>query len=238
MKRFSWNRKSVETGCSAVVVAAGASARMGENKLLLRLNDIPVIVHTLRALQSAPSVNDIVLVTRDDMMETMKTYCQQYELIKVVSIVLGGKNRTESVQSGINAVRRDAELIAIHDGDRPFVTKEVIEQTILQASKTGAAAPAVPVKDTIKIAKKGVVVETPERSTLFAVQTPQIFEASLIRAAIQKAIDDEVDLTDDCAAVERLGMKIVLTDGDEHNIKLTTPADYSMAVSWYGGSES
>ena len=124
---------------------------------------------------------------------------------------------------------REAQLIAVHDAARPFADAELIRRTILKAAETGAAAPAVPVKDTIKVAHDGVVEYTPDRTTLFAVQTPQIFDAALIRAALQKAIDDGVEITDDCSAVERLGMKISLTAGDERNIKITTPNDMILA---------
>ena len=112
---------------------------------------------------------------------------------------------------------------------RPFASEELIRTVILKASETGAAAPAVPVKDTIKIANNGVVETTPDRATLFAVQTPQVFDADLIRAALQKALDDGAEITDDCSAVERLGMKVSLTNGEERNFKLTTPADYALA---------
>jgi 2-C-methyl-D-erythritol 4-phosphate cytidylyltransferase len=195
-----------------------------------------VIVRTLEALQAAPSVDEIILVTREDLIVPMGQLCQDYGLTKVVKVLLGGQSRTESVRLGTLEVQRDAQLIAIHDGARPFVSAEVIERTIAQARRTGAAAPAIPVKDTIKVAFDGVIDATPDRSTLFAVQTPQVFEASLIRAALQKALDDGADLTDDCAAVERLGMKVALTQGDERNIKLTTPMDMTLAEVLVEGS--
>ena len=202
---------------------------MGMDKLMLPLDDIPVIVHTLRAVQAAPSVGEIVLVAREDLLVPMSQLCQDYAISKVTKVVRGGDSRTQSVRLGTLEVSRDAQVIAIHDGARPFVSVEVIEQAVAQAMDTGAAAPAVPVKDTIKVAHDGLVESTPDRGSLFAVQTPQVFEASLIKAALQKALDDGAELTDDCAAVERLGMRVVLTRGDERNIKLTTPEDLAVA---------
>lgn len=227
-----WRRrqkKQREPCCSAVVVAAGSSTRMGMDKLMLPLDDIPVIVHTLRAVQAAPSVGEIVLVAREDLLVPMSQLCQDYAISKVTKVVRGGDSRTQSVRLGTLEVSRDAQVIAIHDGARPFVSVEVIEQAVAQAMDTGAAAPAVPVKDTIKVAHDGLVESTPDRGSLFAVQTPQVFEASLIKAALQKALDDGAELTDDCAAVERLGMRVVLTRGDERNLKLTTPEDLAVA---------
>ena len=227
-----WRRKQKkrhEPCCSAVVVAAGSSTRMGMDKLMLPLDETPVIVYTLRAVQAAPSVGEIILVTREDLIVPMSQLCQDYAISKVTKVVRGGASRTQSVRLGTLEVSGDAQVIAIHDGARPFVSAEVIERVVAQAMETGAAAPALPVKDTIKVAHDGVVESTPDRACLFAVQTPQVFESSLIKAALQKALDDGLELTDDCAAVERLGMKVALTRGDERNIKLTTPEDLAVA---------
>lgn len=233
---FSRKKKRREPVCSAVVVAAGSSVRMGMDKLMLPLGDIPVIVRAARAFQEAPSVGEIVVVTREDLVIPIGQLCQEFGLSKVVKVVRGGETRTHSVRLGTLEVSRGAELIAIHDGARPLVSVDVIERAIEQAGNTGAAAPAVPVKDTVKVVSGNLVESTPDRSTLRAVQTPQVFEASLIRAALQKALDDGAELTDDCAAVERLGMKVVLTEGDERNIKLTTPTDLLLAESILEGS--
>ena len=235
-----WRKKKKAPGilCSAVVVAAGSSTRMGTDKLMLTLGGIPVIVRTLKAVEAAPSVDEIILVTREDMMVPLSQLCQEFALTKVTKVIRGGKTRTESVRLGTLEASGDAQVIAIHDGARPLVTTEIIENAIAQALESGAAAPAVPVKDTIKVAQKGVVESTPDRASLFAVQTPQIFEASLIRAALQKALDDGAELTDDCSAVERLGMKVVLTEGDVRNLKLTTPEDIITAEALLEGSEA
>ncbi len=130
-----------------------------------------------------------------------------------------------SIDAGLREVSPQAELIAIHDGARPLLPPRVLEETVAQAARTGAAAPALPVTDTIKRIKDGVSTGTVDREDLRAVQTPQIFEAGLIRAALEKAIADGENLTDDCAAVERLGMPVTLTQGSRENIKITTPFD-------------
>lgn len=222
--------------CTAVVPAAGFSSRMGgEDKILLRLGDHPVLARTLLALEVCPLIHEIVVVTREDMIVPVGDLCKDYVLEKVTRVVTGGASRTQSVLSGICEADPQAELIAIHDGARPFVTQEVLENVLSKAAECGAAAPAIPLTDTVKRAKDGVVEETLNREVLFAVQTPQVFEASLIKAAIKKAMEEGVSLTDDCAAVERLGMKVVLTAGDRTNLKLTTPADLDLGMGILNG---
>ena len=225
MGLFRRKKKNAGPLCSAVIVAAGSSSRMGFDKLLADVGGTPVLVRCMEAFQQAPSISEIVVVTREELVPEAARLCQEFGLSKVTKVIRGGDNRTQSARLGTLEADRDMPLIAIHDGARPFVTVQVIEDAVAQAGKNGAAAPAVPVKDTSKIAKNGLVEQTLDRAQLYAVQTPQVFEASLIRAALQKALDDGVELTDDGAAVERLGMKVVLTAGDERNIKLTTPTD-------------
>lgn len=229
-------KKAKELLCSAVVVAAGSSTRMGADKMLLPLGGVPVIVRTLQTMEAAPSVGEVILVTREDLVVPVSQLCRDFALTKVKKVLRGGETRTRSVWLGTLEASREAQVIAIHDGARPMVTTQVIEDAIAQALESGAAAPAVPVKDTIKAVSGDAVERTLERENLRAVQTPQVFEASLIRAALQKALDDGESLTDDCAAVERLGMRVVLTQGDECNIKLTTPADLLLAEGLLEGS--
>lgn len=220
------HRKKQSAGCSAVVVAAGSARRMGGiDKMLAPLGAMPVLVHTLYALQDSPCIDQIVVVTRSDLLVEVSQLCKTYRLDKVTKVVVGGAERTHSVWAGLQEIPTDAALIAIHDGARPLVRQEVIDAVVSRAAETGAAAPAVPVTDTIKRAENGLAVETVDRSALWAVQTPQVFEAGLIRAAVEKAVADQVLLTDDCAAVERLGMKVSLTEGSRDNIKITTPFD-------------
>ncbi len=196
---------------------------------MLELAEVPVIVHTLRALDDCPYIHEIVVVTRDDLLVPVSKLCAKFGLTKVCKVVVGGATRAKSVYMGIQEVSKQAELIAIQDGARPLVSQSVLQEVILTAGKCGAAAPAIPVKDTIKQAENGVVTETPDRVKLFAVQTPQVFEADLIRAALHKAVDENLPITDDCSAVESLGMKVTLTQGADDNIKITTPADLVLA---------
>jgi len=225
MGLFRRKEKEPEALCSAVIVAAGSSSLMGLDKLLAEVGGLPVLVRCVEAFQQAPSIAEVVVVTREELVPEVARLCQSFQLTKVSKVTRGGETPPQSARLGTLEARQDTPLIAIHDGARPFVPVRVIEDAVAQAAKNGAAAPAVPVKDTIKIAENGIVTQTPDRASLYAVQTPQVFDASLIRAALQKALDDGAAVTDDCAAVERLGMKVVLTPGDERNIKLTTPID-------------
>lgn len=196
---------------------------------MLPLREDAVIAHTLRALECCPYIHEIVIVTREDMIVPLAQLCADYSISKVSKVVLGGETRAHSVRLGMLEISERASLIAIHDAARPLVTQEVLAEVIQTAARSGAAAPAIPVKDTIKRATDGIVEETPNRSELFAVQTPQVFEADLIRAALHQAIEQNIPLTDDCSAVERLGMKVTLTRGSEENIKITTPTDLIVA---------
>lgn len=221
-----WKKKPVPPNCSAVVVAAGSARRMeGIDKVLAPLGEMPVLVHTLYAFQDCPVVGEIVVVTREDLLVEVGRLCREFALDKVRKVIVGGAERIHSVQAGLREVDPEAELVAIHDGARPLVTQDVIERAVEAAARSGAAAPAIPVVDTIKRWEDGLGVETVDRSCLRAVQTPQVFEAGLIRAAIQKALEDGELLTDDCGAVERLGKKVTLTEGSRENMKITTPLD-------------
>lgn len=226
-KLFSlFRRKQDDPVRSAVIVAAGSARRMeGIDKVLAPLGDIPVLVRTLQVFQNCPKITEIVVVTREDLLVEISQLCKVYSLDKVSKIVVGGAERVLSVRAGLREVRQDAQLIAIHDGARPFLTQKVLCEVLDQAERSGAAAPAIAVNDTIKRAQGGIVEQTVDRSCLWAVQTPQVFQADLIRAAVEKAVSDNAPVTDDCSAVERLGMKVVLTQGDRENIKVTTPFD-------------
>ena len=230
LSRLFGKRGKPSIRCAAVVPAAGSSTRMaGRDKILLPLGDQPVLVHTLRALELCPHIMEIVVVTRRDLIVPIGQLCRDCGFQKVTKIIPGGETRTQSVLNGVSEVSKDAELIAIHDGARPLVTQSLLDAVITRASQCGAAAPAVPVKDTIKRAKDGVVAATLERSELFAVQTPQVFQADLIRTALTRAMEEGAELTDDCGAVERLGIGVALTQGDYRNLKVTTPEDMAMA---------
>ena len=214
--------------CGVVIVAAGSASRMkGIDKAITPLGGEPVIRRTIRNFQECDAVSQIVIVTREDLILTIRELSADFN--KVTTVVAGGASRQESVWLGLNALGDKIKLAAIHDGARPFADWQLIDRTIRAANTYGAAAPAIPVKDTIKVAEGRVVKNTPDRSTLFAVQTPQVFDFDLLRAALTKARQEGAELTDDCSAVERMGMSVKLVEGDERNIKVTTPLDLKIA---------
>lgn len=216
--------------CAVVIPAAGSATRMqGLDKIMMPIGDIPILVRTIQSFEQCGCVEQIIVVTREELIVPISQMCKDWGLDKVNKIVVGASARIHSVRLGLKEVRHDIELVAIHDGARPFLSQEVLEAVLLKGAQTGAAAPALPVIETIKQADGGVVTQTLERAMLYGVQTPQVFEASLIRGAIEKACSDQVELTDDCAAVERLGMKVSLTQGERENIKITTPLDLYFA---------
>lgn len=201
----------------------------GENKLLMSIGGVPVIARTLLALAGSERISELVVAVREEELLTIAEICKAYEIEKPLKLVAGGASRMESVLAALAECDSRAELIAVHDGARPLVTAEVIDEAVEKAAEVYAAAPAVAVKDTVKVARQNVVQSTPDREELFAVQTPQVFDAALLRAALQAAKEAEAVLTDDCAAVERLGKQVYLTRGSYENIKITTPEDLVLA---------
>ena len=173
--RLFRRQRTPELRCSAVVPAAGSSTRMeGQDKLLLPLEEQPVLLHTLRALELCPYLAEIIVVTREDLIVPIGQLCRDAGLSKVRKVIVGGATRTHSVLAGLGELSSGAELVAIHDGARPLVSQEVLCQAIEKAAVTGAAAPAVPVTDTVKRAEDGLAAETVNRADLWAVQTPPV----------------------------------------------------------------
>ena len=214
--------------CGAVIVAAGNASRMeGIDKILAPLEGIPVIQRTAQAFQDCAVIREIVIVTREDLIRPISDLCR--DMKKVAAVVAGGESRQESVHLGLNALPKGTKLAAVHDGARPLVSWQVIDRVVRAANTYGAAAPAIPVKDTIKVVEGRLVKETPDRSSLMAVQTPQVFDFDLLRGALRKAEEDGAQVTDDCSAVERTGMRIKIVEGDERNLKVTTPMDLKIA---------
>ena len=214
--------------CGAVIVAAGNASRMGGiDKVMAELDGRPMIVRTVETFQNCQAIREIVIVTRPDLMEQIAQLCMGFD--KVTAVVQGGKDRQESVEAGLQALSGKVKLAAIQDGARPLITDAVIDRTVRAAHSYGAAAPAISVKDTIKVAEGGVVKTTPDRATLWAVQTPQVFDRDLLSGALSKARRDKAAITDDCSAVERIGFAVKLVEGDERNIKVTTPMDLKIA---------
>lgn len=214
----------------AVIVAAGSSRRMGgENKLLMPLCGRPVLAHTLEAFECSRAVRDIVLVCREQDMETYRALAESSRITKLRTMVQGGATRTDSVLAGVSASPEDAALVAVHDGARPLVSDKVITDAVRAAAESGAAAPVVPVKDSIKRIEDGNIAADVARNTLAAVQTPQVFRKDLLRRALTSAAERGYSFTDDCAAVESLGTIVKATHGSYQNIKITTPEDILVA---------
>lgn len=214
--------------CGAVIVAAGSASRMGGiDKVMASLGGEPMILRTVRAFEDCEAVKEIVIVTREDLMGPIAELCSGFT--KIRSVVQGGSSRQESVKLGLLAFSKEVRLAAVHDGARPLVSGELIDKVIRAAHSYGAAAPAIPVKDTIKIFEGGFIAATPDRSTLRAVQTPQVMDRDLLLGALEKAEQEGTALTDDCSAVEHIGMRVRLVEGEERNLKVTTPLDLKIA---------
>ncbi len=219
----------------AVIAAAGSSSRMGgRDKLAEPLDGIPVILRTLAAVEAVPEIREIVVVTREDRVEEYRRLLGQCSRLRAV--VPGGSTRQESVRNGVRALSPDCTLAAIHDGARPLVTPEVFARCIEAARRCGAATAAVPVKDTIKLADEaGRVLDTPDRSRLWAVQTPQIFDRERYLRAAEEAERRGLSCTDDCQLFEAMGWEVQLVMGDYRNLKLTTPEDFLAAGAYLEG---
>ena len=214
--------------CGAVIVAAGTASRMGGiDKVMAPIQGEPMIARTVRQFQNCDAISEIVIVTREDLIIPITNLCKNMD--KVTAVVVGGRSRQESVNLGLNSLSKKVKLAAVHDGARPLITWQVIDRTVRAANTYGAAAPAIPVKDTIKVVEGYVVKNTPDRDTLRAIQTPQVFDFDMLRGALKKAELDGAAVTDDCSAVERLGLTVKIVEGDERNIKVTTPMDLKIA---------
>ncbi|CAM3977050.1 2-C-methyl-D-erythritol 4-phosphate cytidylyltransferase [Cohnella lubricantis] len=216
----------------AVVVAAGRGTRMGasDNKPYLTLAGRPVLAYALEAFGSSPSVESIVLVVAPGEEAKAKAVVQELEpaLRKVKTIVPGGAERQDSVYAGLAAL--DTEGVLVHDAARPLVTPEQIEACCREAERHGASALAVPVKDTIKVeGERGFMTATPDRSTLWAVQTPQAFAREELLNAHRAAKLEGAAATDDTMLLERMGRKVAIVRGDYLNLKITTPEDLPVA---------
>ena len=201
----------------------------GVDKLLAPLGDRPLIAYTLLALHASPAIDGIIVVTSTQLILPVGEICKIYAVDKVKKIVTGGETRAHSVFAGLMEVPHDISLVAIHDAARPLVSPEIILQTVQTAAKTGAAAPAVPVKDTVKCVVQSTISRTPDRDTLVHIQTPQVFDAALYKGALAQALTQAEKLTDDCSAMERMGIRVHITQGSYDNIKVTTPEDLPLA---------
>lgn len=225
---FSADKKTPK--CSVVVVAAGKSERMGSDKILAQLCSMPVIARTLLAFEKSDYVDEIIVVTASSKIETIADVCKKYSVSKASCVISGGSTRTESALAGVSAVKKGASLIAIHDGARPLVTDEIIGNAVNAAAKYRAAVPVIKNTDTVKmIDDRSFITGTLDRDLVVRVQTPQVFDADIIKGALTFAAKKGLQLTDDSMAVELMGFKVITVPGSNDNIKLTTPQDYSLA---------
>ncbi len=217
---------------SAIIVAAGSSVRMGTDgsKQFIPLLGKPAILHTLTAFQNSENIDEIIIVCREQDSSKIKELAEENGISKLSCLVNGGDSRAQSVKNGIGAVCSDSKFLAIHDGARPLISTEEINKVIERAFETDAATLGTPVTDTIKVVNEDNLIEnTPQRSTLRAVQTPQVFDREMYEFALEKAGDELDSFTDDCSLIENLGMQIEIVDGSTENIKLTTPIDIIIA---------
>ena len=220
--------------CTAIVLAAGQGKRMHSKiqKQFLEIGGKPILYYSMECFQKSPLIQDIILVTGEDMI----SYCQseiveKYGFTKVCKVTAGGKERYDSVYAGLLCCQ-DTDYVYIHDGARPFVTEEMIQRGYEAVKRTNACVMGMPSKDTVKLADpSGYIKETPDRKIVWNIQTPQIFSYDLIRGAYESIRKKDMsNVTDDAMVVEQeTGTKILLVEGSYQNIKITTPEDLAVA---------
>lgn len=214
--------------CTAVIVAAGKGKRMGTeiSKQFLPLCGKEILAHTVEKFEKAEKIRDIILVTGEDSLQDVQDMTQEYGWEKIRSIVAGGKERQDSVWNGLQEVSVDAEIVLIHDGVRPFVTEDILNLSMETAMEMGGCVAGVPAKDTIKVCNsENIAVDTPDRSTLWQIQTPQTFRRELIMKAYEQAKEDGFVGTDDASLAEYSGYPVKVIMGSYRNIKITTKED-------------
>lgn len=214
-----------------VLPAAGQGKRMGagKNKLFLQIDQVPLLIHTLKVFETDELCDRIILAVNEEEKEEIRHLLVQYGMTKPLTLVPGGSERQSSVYAGVKSLDEDVDIVLVHDAARPFVSHEEIHKLVAAAEKHGAAILAVPVKDTIKKVAGKKVEETVERSYLWAAQTPQAFRAATLLQAHEEALREQFHGTDDASLVERLGQDVVIVEGNYDNIKLTTPEDLFFA---------
>lgn len=214
---------------SAVIVAAGNSTRMGTDKILLLLNTVPAIVYTLKAFECAETIDEVILVCRDDHISALREMIQNHNIKKVTNLTPGGSSRQKSVFAGISHCYEHATHYAVHDAARCLITSAEIDSVVRDAFVHGASSLGVPCKDTIKtVDSQNFVVKSLDRSVLWNIQTPQVFAKDLYSAAMDAAVQAGADYTDDCQLVENIGKQVHIVKGSYSNLKLTTPDDVAV----------
>jgi len=215
---------------SAIIVAAGNSRRMGFDKLTADIAGKKVLAHSIDAFERAESVTDIVVVLREERRDEMEKIVADENFKKVRSIVTGGEKRQDSVQAGLKEIPESARYVAVHDAARPLITPQQIERVYEVCCAHRAATSAEPVTDTLKYADTDLAVTgSVNRHQLFAMQTPQIFEATLLRQAYAALLEKKIEVTDEVSAVERMGEKVFLVPNEDANFKITYPQDLPLA---------
>ena len=213
---------------SVVIVSAGRGSRMKAdiNKQFLKLQNKEVIAHTIDKFYNNENIGEIIVVVREDEAEFFKINIIEKYGYKNIKIAFGGSERQDSVYNGLKMVDENCKIVLIHDGARPFVNNDTIDSAIESAKENKCVIVGVPVKDTIKVIdENNNVCDTPDRSTLWSIQTPQVFDYSLIMKAHEKAREDNYYGTDDSMLMEYFGQKVKVVEGSYNNIKITTPED-------------
>lgn len=229
LERFL-KKKNRRPYTAAVLAAAGSSSRMeGVNKLLALLDDVPVAAYALLALEHCDSIDEIVVASSEENLLPLTEICQEFQITKATKVIRGGASRAESVYKALCECSPETRFALVQDGARPFVTPELIRAVCEKAYIYQCATAAVPVKDTVKVVEQGMAVHTPDRSTLYAVQTPQATDIDLLKGALVQAMEQGAPVTDDCSAVERLHIRPAIVPGFYENIKITTPEDLDIA---------
>ena len=215
----------------AIIAAAGFGRRMKADrpKQLLALNGIPIIIHTIRKFDISRVIDYIIVTAPRESVIEVSELVKSAEFQKPVIVVQGGERRQDSVASGLNHLQPGTDIVAVHDGVRPFVSTDDIENAVRQAERTGAAVLAVPIVDTVKQVEKDVIESTLTREHLVLAQTPQVFRTEILKQAFDSATKDEYYGTDESSLVERLGHPVAIVRGSERNIKITRPSDLSLA---------
>jgi 2-C-methyl-D-erythritol 4-phosphate cytidylyltransferase len=215
---------------TAIIVAAGTSRRMGFDKLFAIIAGRPVIAHAINAFEQVNSVAEIIVVAGEDRHDEIRKLSRDESFKKVRSIITGGERRQDSVRAGLKNLSRDARYVAVHDAARPLVRPEQIVRVFEQCRMHGAAALAEPISDTLKRADIDLMVTASvDRHQLYAMQTPQIFERTLIEEAYRAVPANGVSVTDEVSAVERLGRKVFLVPAEDFNFKITYRQDLALA---------
>lgn len=219
---------------TAIIAAGGTGSRMKLefNKIFLTIEDKPILSYTLDVFENSPVIDGIVLVCNALDFELCKEIVEEFKYKKIIDIVLGGATRQESVRNGLKAVPCSSEIVVVHDAARPLVTNEMIENTIDEAYKVGAASVGVQPVDTVKRVRGTIISETVDRNSLVLIQTPQAFKREILVSAHETAKKNHQLVTDDCALCELIGQPVTVVPGSRLNIKLTTPEDFNMILSF------